>query len=351
MIAKRFGWDVELGLGRGGLRLPTLLLTLVTAMACSCQSCGGSSGTGYSSGGGGTSSGSHWLVGEAGTMLNLRHAELDQIGHYDIDVKDDLLGIACRGTEEAWVVGAHGRMIATSDGGDTWRNLDPGVTGTLRSVALAGESTVFVAGDDGVFRVSDDDGETWRAVASPTLAWTSVGAHKQTGDYALVSSSEGEVYRYDAATSTLTRAGGAGVALFSVVVSRNGEAAMAVGDHGTMLVSHDGGRSFSPREPVTTVAVRDTWLIGDTGDRFMSVGDGGQVILGALLAGSVQTQTLGADLHLRAIHLESTGRGMIVGDGGAAFFTEDLGASWKRVDTGETQALYGVDALEAGAHL
>ena len=103
-----------------------------------------------------------WLVGQSGTMLNVIHDRLGDIGHYGLDVDDDLLGIACRGTQEAWVVGSSGVILATIDAGKTWRVQDPGNGQTLRAVALAATSTVFVAGDGGVFRVTVDGGQNWR---------------------------------------------------------------------------------------------------------------------------------------------------------------------------------------------
>ena len=74
------------------------LLALCALGSGNCGSCAGSDGGGgtYSSGGGGS-----WLVGQSGTMLNVIHDRLGDIGHYGLDVDDDLLGIACRGTKEA----------------------------------------------------------------------------------------------------------------------------------------------------------------------------------------------------------------------------------------------------------
>jgi photosystem II stability/assembly factor-like uncharacterized protein len=98
------------------------LLALCALGAGNCGSCAGGGGGGgsYSSGGG------SWLVGQSGTMLNVIHDRLGDIGHYGLDVDDDLLGIACRGTQEAWVVGSSGVILATIDAVKTWRVQDPG---------------------------------------------------------------------------------------------------------------------------------------------------------------------------------------------------------------------------------
>ena len=257
--------DGDLPAGRSRPRLPTLLLAMAALTASSCESCGGSGGGGggYSSGGGGS-----WLVGQAGAMVNVAHDHLDDIGHYDLDVSDDLLGIACRGTREAWVVGGAGLALATRDAGANWRVLDPGVSSTLRAVALAGTDTVYVAGDAGVFRTSPDGGNSWRALAAPARTFTSLAARRSDGLVALLATAEGELYRYDATREVVSRVSvdasgpdavasvGRG-ALFTVVLSRDGQTAIAAGEGGRLLVSRDGGLGFWSQSPVSTTTIRD----------------------------------------------------------------------------------------------
>jgi photosystem II stability/assembly factor-like uncharacterized protein len=331
---------------RGGPgRLPALLLALVLGGGASCESC--SSGGG--GGGGGSSSGGGWLVGESALMINIDHDRLGEVGRYDLDLKDDLLGIACRGTREAWVVGASGLLIATADAGGSWTVLDPGVKATLRAVALAAPNTVLVAGDDGVARISPDGGKHWRSLATPNLSWTSAALRKTDGQVALLASASGALYRWEAASGVLTEVAQAPAALRSVVFSRDGASAAAVGDGGAMLVSTDGGKTWTTRATGTELALRDVWLIGPTGDQFVAVGDGGVVLQAAVRGGDVVSRSLGVDISLRALHMQANGHGMIVGDRGAAFYTENYGGDWRRVDTGENRNIFGVDALDFGS--
>jgi photosystem II stability/assembly factor-like uncharacterized protein len=331
------------------------LLALGALGAGNCGSCAGGGGGTYSSGGGGS-----WLVGQSGTMINVIHDRLGDIGHYGLDVDDDLLGIACRGTQEAWVVGSSGVILATTDAGRTWRVQDPGDGQTLRAVALAATSTVYVAGDGGLFRLTVDGGQSWRTLAAPAQAFTSVAARRQDGQVALLASREGLLFRYDGTRDVLSRASidgdagsgpGAGGALYSVVLSRDGQTAVAVGEGGRMLISRDGGLSFWSRTPVVAEAIRDVWLVGDRGDRFVAVGDGGLVIDGATGGAPAGQRRLAGGATLRAIHLGASGHGAIVGDRGTLLFTEDGGQSWRQLDTGETRDLYGLDALDVGPHL
>jgi photosystem II stability/assembly factor-like uncharacterized protein len=325
------------------------LVALAAATAASCESCS-QGGRGTSSGGLG-SGGGGWLVGQAALMVNVPHDPMRDIGHYKLDVSDDLLGIACRGTTDAWVVGDGGLLLATRDAGVSWRVVDSGVTTPLRGVALAFPDTVYVAGDDGAARASFDGGRNFRTIATPALAWTSVATRKSDGAVALFASATGEIYRYEAGGGWLGQVGKSAGALRSVGLGRDGNTAVAVGDGGAMLVSADGGRSWRERATGTTTALRDVWLTGDKADRFIAVGDEGLVLEGAVLGSTTESRSLGAGLTLRALHLEASGHGTIVGDRGVIFTTEDFAQSWERLEIDEQRHIFGVDALDSGPHL
>jgi photosystem II stability/assembly factor-like uncharacterized protein len=336
-------------------RLPALrnlrffLIALAATTAASCESCQGGrrgSSSGLSSGGGG------WLVGQSALMINVPHDPEGDVGHYRLDVREDLLGIACRGTTDAWVVGERGLMLATRDAGSTWQVMDSGVTTTLRAVALGAPDAIYVAGDGGVARASFDGGRSWRPLVTPALPWTSVSTRKSDGGLALLASSTGAIYRYEAGSGWLGEVGSStGGGLFSVVLGRNGQTAVAVGEAGTMMVSADGGRSWRARATGSSATLRDVWLTGDQSDRFVAVGDGGLLLEGAVFGTGTESRNLGAESTLRALHLEATGHGTIVGDRGAVFLTDDFGSTWNRLELDDPRNIFGVDALDSGGHL
>ncbi len=336
--------------GAGGIRV--FLLALAATTAASCESCqGGSSrSSGLGSGGGG------WLVGQSALMINVSHDDGGDVGHYQLEVGEDLLGIACRGTTDAWVVGDRGLMLATRDAGTTWRVAELGVETALRGVALAAPDTIYVAGDGGVARASFDGGQTWRSLdqpaGQPTVDWTSVTTRKSDGGLALLASAGGTLWRYEADSGWLGETGrSARGALHSVVLGRDGKTAVAVGDGGTMLVSADGGRSFRERLTGSASTLRDVWLTGDQADRFVAVGDGGLVLEGAVFGSATESRNLVGGATLRALHLEASGHGTIAGDRGTVFLTDDFGATWNRLELSEQRHVFGVDALDAGGHL
>jgi photosystem II stability/assembly factor-like uncharacterized protein len=326
-----------------------MLVALAAATAASCEACSqgrGGSSSGLSSGGGG------WLVGQAALMVNVPHDPTGDVGHYQLDTREDLLGIACRGTTDAWVVGERGLLLSTRDAGKSWQVMDSGVTSTLRAVALAAPDTVYVAGDEGMARASFDGGRSWRPLAVPAQNWLSVSTRKTDGGLALLASASGSIYRFEAASGWLGETGKSPAgALHSVVLGRDGNTAVAVGEAGTMLVSADGGRSWRVRETGSQAALRDVWLTGDRADRFVAVGEDGLLLEGAVFGAGTDARSLGAGTTLRALHLEASGHGTIVGDRGSVFLTDDFGVTWDRLDLEDDRHVFGVDALDSGPHL
>jgi photosystem II stability/assembly factor-like uncharacterized protein len=326
-----------------------LVAGLIALSGASCESCGGGGGGGGNNGGGGGGGG--WLVGTKGMMINVTMDQPPSVVGYKLQLANDLRGIACRGDKEAWVVGSAGVLIATGDGGETWRAFDSGVTSTLRAVSLATDSHVFIAGDAGVLRFSRNRGLDWTTVQAPPVTWTSIAARRSDGAAALLATSDGHIYHLDAVGGLLSQVGAipAG-ALHSVVMSRDGAVAVAVGDGGNLLVSDNGGIDWRTRATGTQQALRDVWLSSDAATA-TAVGDQGLVIDVPLRSDAApRVRTLGDDLTLRGIHLEASGHGTIVGDHGAAFVSHDFGQTWDQVSTGETRDILAVDALQSGAH-
>jgi photosystem II stability/assembly factor-like uncharacterized protein len=330
-------------------RAPAMVSFLVAAAALAATSCKTKGGGG--SGGGSTSSGSSWLVGVAGTMIRLNHKELRDLGEYELPVVSDLFGIACRGEREAWVAGAQGTILHSSDGGATWQVVPSGVTDALRSVAVAYEGGVYVAGD-GVLLFTADAGVRWRRVSAGATSFTGV-ATTATGDLALLTAADGSLWRYQASQDRLAPVvRGSGGALRSVAIRADGGVAVAVGAQGLFLISEDGGRSFRARPAGTTRTLHDVWLF-QAGERAIAVGEAG-VIVEVTVSGQADARVeelLPPSAALRSLHLSADGSGLAVGDRGAAFVTADAGRTWTPVDVDTTATLHGVDALHGEPHL
>ena len=312
-------------------KVTCLVVLLSATLAASCDSCG-STRSGSSSGG--LSSGGGWLVGRSALMINVPHDATRDIGHTSWMSPTTCWGLPAAARPTPGWSANRGLMMSTRDAGATWRVLDPGVTSTLRAVALAAPDTVYVAGDGEVARASFDGGRSWQPLAgAPALTWTSVTARKSDGGLALLASATGQIYRYETSGGGLVSAGqSAHGAVFSVVLGRNGITAVAVGEAGAILVSADSGRTWRERASGVTTTLRDVWLTGDEADRFVAVGDGGLLLEGAVFGAGTESRNLGPGVNLRALHLEASGDGTIVGDSGTVFQTDDFGVSWNRLE-------------------
>jgi photosystem II stability/assembly factor-like uncharacterized protein len=128
-----------------------------------------------------------FIAGEFGTLL----ATSDGGQHWRqvaIPTEKTLFGVHFRTPDEGWVVGIDGIILHTEDGGRTWTTQN-GLTETgaiedvsfveamanpgLYAVSVEGRRGVVV-GDSGAFFVSDDGGRTWTRRALPAehrLTW------------------------------------------------------------------------------------------------------------------------------------------------------------------------------------
>jgi photosystem II stability/assembly factor-like uncharacterized protein len=257
-------------------------------------------------------------------------------------------------------VGDGGLLLATGDGGATWRPAATGAARALRSIAVAHHgSRAFAAGDGGTFLISEDDGRSWRAVEDPDLASGADLAAVATtdgGDLALITATDGTIRRWTAARGGSRGAlerlrSGAGTALWGVALSADGARAAAVGAAGLALASEDGGSTWRPLDAGTKRTLRDVWL-AEGGRRVVAVGEAGVVVDGAW-GGKARARELFGDegSTLRGVHLGADGRGALVGDGGSLLVTDDGGATWSWFVLGEARRINAADSLRLGGHL
>lgn len=315
-----------------GLVLAGCATLLVTA-GCSKKKSSGPGGPGGA-----------WLVGQDGLMADL-DAD-DRLGSgYDLDSEHDLLGIACRGLDTAFVVGELGTLLRTFDGGGSWEVVDLETTRTLRSVATGAGETIYVGGDQ-LLMMSPDSGSTWtRLPVDPAASWLAVAAgHGGRGVLAL--DGDGRVWRQDAAAQTMGEVallGGARV----VAASHDGARAVVAGAGHELRRSDDGGATWRTIELGRALVLNDAWVTV-AGD-ILAVGDDGVVVrIDAADAVSLGSPATAA---LRTVHVNAEGRGIAAGDDGEVISTRDGGRTWTTLELGLGGAVFGVDEVAGDGHL
>lgn len=350
-----------LGVGRHGVRLGLcvagLLVLMVSAGGCDDDE-GDTTGDsadddGGSTGDGGTPStmtmttatpndGSTgedpntWVVGVDGEMLRV---DADgSVDRYPLEIDTDFFGIACRGTSEAWVVGAAGTLLLTRDAGEHWSPVELPTSSDLRAVAAADSGPIWVVGE-GVAFVSSDGGDDWQAAAVPERAWTGVAVAPH-GAYAILSDAAGELWRLPA-NGVATAVWRGAEPLRDVAVGAHGTVAVAVGDLGTLVRSDDAGAHFEPAG-LATAADLHAVEVAHAGALVLAVGAGGTVARIDAEGGTTVQTLLDPALALRAVHV-ADGEGHVLGDAGLLFRSLDDGESWSPVALPTMLTLHGID--------
>ncbi len=314
-------------------KLALVLLTAVLAV----PGCKKKGGTGGGGGGGGG-----WFVGTEGMMRNVVG---DQLGtSYELGASETLYAIACRYQGEAWVVGAHGTLLYTSDGGEDWSSEALPTTADLHALATQDAGPVFVAGD-GVFFSGLPEyvtGEVaWTALGDGVTKFRSLAA-AQHGTTVLAVSDDGAVWSYTkgALTRRTTIAGARAVA-----VSPDGNTALVAGDG--LSRSTDGGATWTQLSANPGTVFEDVRVDDDGAG--LAVGKAGAVAMFDA-GGRVLHQQVGTvDLH--AMHVagwsDSALEGYAAGEGGQTWITRDGGWSWQAGPNVGAKVL-GVDQIGVG---
>lgn len=146
-----------------------------------------------------------------------------------------LYGLSFVDENHGWIAGEFGTILATTDGGKTWKQQTSGIETTLFGVDFSDRNTGLAVGIDSIILRTDDAGATWKPLASPF----------QERSYYEV----GLTDRY----------------------------AWIVGGQGTILVSSDGGKEWA--EFKTPIQFASEWFRGVSvvGERGFLVGGAGLI--------------------------------------------------------------------------
>ena len=162
----------------------------------------------------------------------------------------------------AWVVGAGGLILGTTNAGGTWATRTAaGVTEALRAVHFASATAGWAVGDGARIVRTTDAGATWAPQAAPAGASARLNAVRFAPD-ALHGWAVGEAATIfttpDGGATWIARSGPPGVdATLRGLDVVSTTTAWAVGDGGTVLRTTDGGATWDLVPPSAAVAVAD----------------------------------------------------------------------------------------------
>ena len=229
------------------------------------------------------SDGKVWLSEDAGRTWGLQPTP----------TMETLQDIAAWDRNRAVAVGNQGVVIATSDGGKSWRSIDAPrskLANKLMRVAAVEGGTAWAVGEVGALLQSRDYGATWlRAMPEKDAAWNGIFASRQklwlAGEFGhLAVSDDGGARWTDVATPVKTS--------LMAIAFRDDTEGVAVGLDGVVLATQDGGATWLAQPSGTREHLFDvTW----DGVSWVAVGDKGVLVVGDASGRSWQSSRVGAN--------------------------------------------------------
>lgn len=144
-----------------------------------------------------------WAVGHDTVILNTRDGGASwRLQHIDPALEKPLLDVLFIDSRRGFAVGAFGLLLRTVDGGDTWLTLhEPAIDDdelNLYALARLGNGDLLIVGEQGRLLLSTDAGNSWSKLASPVES-TLFGASAFGSSGALICGLRGEAWVSDAA--------------------------------------------------------------------------------------------------------------------------------------------------------
>lgn len=215
--------------------------------------------------------------------------------------KPDLASMFFSDSNHGWVVGDHGTIMATVDGGISWKPQNSKGSQSLRDVHfLSDGQRGWAVGSGGTILSSSNAGESWI-----------LQDNKNTED------------------------------LFAVYFSSNGKNGSAVGSLGTILVTDDAGDLWVTKE-LGGLSLKDVHLLAD-GQQGWAVGMEGRILVTPNGGKNWNTQTSTTREGLERVQFLADGkRGWVAGEDGTTLVTIDGGQHWKAQDSQSRHPLLGL---------
>lgn len=263
----------------------------------------------------------------------------------------------------AVTVGDEGIIMLTSDGGNTWSKLNSGTTKTLYSVYFTDSLKGWAIGSGGIILNTTDKGTTWNIQNSGTdkplysvfFQNDSVGTIVGVDETILTTTNGGQTWQMQSTSSA--RPGFSGIpsdanpqtdCLLNVIFV-NSMRGYAVGGHGKLLLTTDGGKAWVAQTSGTT---NDLWAIAfadaQTG---VAVGAFGTIIRTTDGGTSWSPVRAATTNHLNAVHFIDATTGIAVGAKGTGLRTTDGGLTWREEIAGDANWLRGVATYSTGRNI
>jgi len=190
-----------------------------------------------------------WAAGHDGSVIaSSDGGETWRVLREELGKERALLSVWFENTSHGFAVGQFGLVVETEDGGKSWRErklVDAGEAGDkhLLQIFAANDGLVFVAAEAGAVFRSEDSGHNWKLVQTDNKGsfWTGLALHDGT---LLVAGMRGHIYRSGDRGLSWKEVPGIPQQSLTSIVQGEDRGVYLVGMSGTAVTSKDQGLSF-----------------------------------------------------------------------------------------------------------
>lgn len=224
--------------------------------------------------------GENWEVQYANPHKAFTDEELEQLSEEEFNLLprygSPLLDLWFRDAKEGFVVGAYGMLLHTRDGGENWEDwsdrLDNPDNWHLNAIGSVDGKTLYIAGEKGQLFRSQDGGTSWNTLTGPYEGSYFGMMTGPAPEQVLIFGLAGNMFSSDDAgatwaeiTSPTENSLMSGVQLDQQMI--------LVGNSGSILISKDGGKSFTLQTTKDRQAI--VGIARTPGGKLLMVGQGG----------------------------------------------------------------------------
>lgn len=294
-----------------------------------------------------------WAVGDDATILRY-DADGAPEGSQDWQQQDlaaeqnhTVTDLSFVDDETGWAVGRQGKKFQTADGGATWVPYETGYW--LEAVDFVDAETGWAAGAEPILRTTDG-GDSWEQLDSEgDRGWFDVAALDETTAWVVgLDDDDPAIMRTtDGGDQWASVAPDLGETAPKGVAFADAQTGWVVGQEGLILHTTDGGDDWEAQDAdiderlldIAAIDGQTAWAVGDEG-AILHTADGGE---------SWEVQPSSTDETLVGVAFVDAGTGWAVGQEGVIRSTVDGGDVWYREDSGTNETLGGVSVVDADA--
>jgi photosystem II stability/assembly factor-like uncharacterized protein len=223
--------------------------------------------------------------------------------------------------------GADGRIIKTSDAGETWNVVHSGVTADLNYMTFSdNKNGVIISSKNRLILRTTDGGEDW--VSDSIHADQNLSAISVSGSNGIITAGISTFTTSDRGVSWHKSSSSLTSNNLNDVCFLNDSIGFAAGDMGTILATSDGGENWFPRESGTNLNLNGIYFFDE--NKGVIVGDSGIYLTTTNSGISWSSEVILQNTSLLKVHFVNSTTGIIVGKYSVVLKTTDAGITWTK---------------------